>query len=192
MAIDKNQLASIIANKARKLCSLEGDKMISEITSQRNGKTLVNNQSYDTYPENNESYVNESYEATNIDDITYTDEDIENSKLPDFIKKSFTEQRINATGNISVLDGMAVKKIVPQKKQVISEHITQPNIVTNSIDYTIIKAIVNECLKEYFEKQNINESTNLKTIALKEGTISLVDNKGNIYKAKLEKIGNKK
>ena len=45
-------------------------------------------------------------------------------------------------------------------------------------------------IKEHFEKQTITESTNLKTIALKEGTISLVDNKGNVYKAKLEKIGN--
>ena len=37
----------------------------------------------------------------------------------------------------------------------------------------------------------LNESASLQTIGLQNGNISLVDNKGNIYKAKLEKIGNK-
>ena len=52
------------------------------------------------------------------------------------------------------------------------------------------KNLVNECLNEYFSKQSLNESTSLQTIGLSNGTISLVDNKGNIFKAKLEKIGN--
>ena len=46
--------------------------------------------------------------------------------------------------------------------------------------------------REYFDnKQPLNESASLQTIGLQNGNISLVDNKGNIYKAKLEKIGNK-
>ena len=64
-------------------------------------------------------------------------------------------------------------------------------IIASTIDYNIIKAIVNECLNEYFSKQPLNESATLKTIGLSNGNISIVDNKGNVYKAKLEKIGNK-
>ena len=73
-----------------------------------------------------------------------------------------------------------------QPQQVVRENIYAPN--NTNIDYSIIKAIVNECLKEHLGQQTLNESATLKTIALKEGTISLVDNKGNIFKAKLEKI----
>ena len=43
---------------------------------------------------------------------------------------------------------------------------------------------------EYFKKQPLNESASLQTIGLSNGVISLVDNKGNVFKAKLEKIGN--
>ena len=90
----------------------------------------------------------------------------------------------------SVLDSLGIKPEVTKPKTVMRENVsyTQPQ---SSIDYSIIKAIVNECLNEYFNKQQLNESSSLKTIGLKEGVISLVDNKGNVFKAKLEKIGNK-
>ena len=61
----------------------------------------------------------------------------------------------------------------------------------NNVDYSIIKAVVNECLKEYFGKQPLNEGISaLETVALKGKTISLVDNKGNIYQGNLKLIGN--
>lgn len=55
-----------------------------------------------------------------------------------------------------------------------------------SVDYSIIKAIINECLNE-----RLQDSGTLTSIGLKAGKITLVDNKGNVYQAKLEKIGNK-
>ena len=58
-----------------------------------------------------------------------------------------------------------------------------------SVDYTIIKAIVSECIKEYFSKQPINESS-IKTIALGKGTIKIVGANGDVFQAKLEKVGN--
>lgn len=200
MAIDKNKLASIISGKAKALCSPQGDKLISEITNKNAGRSTANTQQYcDDYPDYDDEYITESYNDRNVNDIMYTNEDIQKSKLPDFIKQSFTEQRIDmtGTGGLSILDGLPIEKINKptrrqQRPQTITEQVSpQSNVVTPGIDYSIIKAIVNECLKEHFEKQTLVESTSLKTIALKEGTISLVDNKGNIYKAKLEKIGNK-
>ena len=199
MAIDKNKLASIISGKAKALCSPQGDRMISEITNQRvNNPNSVQPYNYMDY---NDDFITESYNDREVNDINYTKEDIQNSKLPDFIKQSFAEQRIDmtGTGGLSILDGLPIentprqRRQPQQKKQMVSEQVmpTQVNNTNSGIDYSIIKAIVNECLKEHFEKQTLNESAGLKTIALKEGVISLVDNKGNIFKAKLEKIGNK-
>lgn len=199
MAIDKNKLASIISGKAKALCSPQGDRMISEITNQRvNNPNSVQPHNYMDY---DDDFITESYDDREVNDINYTKEDIQNSKLPDFIKQSFAEQRIDmtGTGGLSILDGLPIentprqRRQSQQKKQMVSEQVmpTQVNNTNSSIDYSIIKAIVNECLKEHFEKQTLNESAGLKTIALKEGVISLVDNKGNIFKAKLEKIGNK-
>lgn len=201
MGIDRNKLASIISGKAKALCSPQGDRLISEITNQNAGRATTNTQQYyNGYPNYDDNFITESYDNIEVNDITYTNEDVQNSKLPDFIKQSFTEQRIDmtGTGGLSILDGLPIDKMPKptrgpqQRKQMVSEQVLpQSNVATINIDYGIIKAIVNECLKEHFERQAITESTNLKTIALKEGTISLVDNKGNVYKAKLEKIGNK-
>jgi hypothetical protein len=76
------------------------------------------------------------------------------------------------------------------KRQIQENVQTAPISNTGGVDYSIIKAIVNECLKEHFSKQTLNESTSLQTIGISNGTISLVDSKGNVFKAKLEKIGN--
>lgn len=187
MAIDKNKLASIIQGKARALCNPALD----------NAKPQRLNEGYQ---ENNsfgfeDPYLSNTYSYEHTRDITFTDENVQNSKLPDFIKESMANQHIDMTDGLSVLDDMGIK---PNKKQVrrqmVNENIQKPATISpsNGIDYTIIKAIVNECLKEYFDnKQPLNESTSLQTIGLQNGNISLVDNKGNIFKAKLEKIGNK-
>ena len=64
------------------------------------------------------------------------------------------------------------------------------------IDYALIKTIVNECLEqklnEMAERGLLNEGTTLKGIGLNEGKIKLVDNKGNVFQAKLEYKGNMK
>ena len=64
------------------------------------------------------------------------------------------------------------------------------------IDYALIKTIVNECietkLNEVFQKGMLNEGTTLKGIGLSNGKIKIVDNKGNVYSAKLEYQGNTK
>jgi hypothetical protein len=104
------------------------------------------------------------------------------------------EQRIDTTslGQTSVLDSIGIKPLKkPMAKRQIQENVqTAPISNTGGVDYSIIKAIVNECLKEHFSKQTLNESTSLQTIGISNGTISLVDSKGNVFKAKLEKIGN--
>lgn len=64
------------------------------------------------------------------------------------------------------------------------------------IDYSLIKTIVNECietkLNEITQKGLLTEAATIKGIGLSNGKIKIVDNKGNVYSAKLEYQGNTK
>ena len=85
----------------------------------------------------------------------------------------------------SELDGKGM-----QKKQINEQS------VGGGIDYALIKTIVNECIETKFNEMAqrgvLNEGTTIKGIGLSNGKIKLVDNKGNIFSAKLEYQGNTK
>lgn len=196
MPVSKEQLAKIIGGKARELCSPEGDRLISEARSSRNGNMYdPNPNDYDDYEQFDSMYLNEDeYEDTNTADIHYTKKNANYSRLPDNIKESLINNPIDRSSlsNVSVLDTMDVpKKKQQRQKQRVNEenysHSYQPS--QNGIDYSLIKAIVNECISEYFEKRPLNEGT-LKTIGLKKGKITLVNSNGDTFVANLEKIGN--
>ena len=195
MPVSKEQVAKIIGGKARELCSPEGDRMISEAHSSRNGNGYdPNPNDYDDYEQFDRMYLNED-EDVDTADIRYTRQNANFSKLPDNIKESLINNPIDRSSlsNVSVLDSMNVvpKKKQQRQKQRVNEEIYnqsyQPS--QNGIDYSLIKAIVNECITEYFEKRPLNEST-LKTIGLKKGKITLVNSNGDTFVANLEKIGN--
>lgn len=186
MAISKEQLERIINGKAGKLCSAEGTKLINEISS--NGR---NNQFNDPSPSEydyDSSYYDQMYTSeNNNEDFTINEQNFNNSKVPDFIKESMRNNPIQVN-ETSVLDGMKIK---PKKKPTENKNIIREDSQTktnnSNIDYSIIKAIVNECLREYF-KNNLNESNTLKSIGLKNGTITIIDNNNNAYAAKLQKL----
>lgn len=195
MAISKEQLSSIINGRAKQLCNPAGDKLIEGYTRNSNGN--INNPNPSDYDNDADAFDRmylSSLEETENNGMQYSDFSASNSKLPENIKRSMMEHRIDTSklGQTSVLDSLGIKPLNTPKreKQIVKEQISQPQYNTQTIDYSIIKAIVNECLREHFEKQSLNESTSLQTIGLSNGTISLVDNKGNVFKAKLEKIGN--
>jgi hypothetical protein len=193
MAISKEQLASIISGRAKHLCNPEGDRLVEGYTRGANG----NNPDPSSYNYDADAfdrmYLSTLDEGRESGDINYSSSTAVNSRMPENIKKSMLEQRIDTSGlgQTSVLDSLGIKptKAQQRRKTQLNEQVSAP-VAANGIDYSIIKAIVNECLKEHFSKQQLNESTSLQTIGLSNGTISLVDNKGNVYKAKLEKIGN--
>lgn len=208
MAVSKDKLASIIAGKAKQLCSPEGDRMISRKINENNnggGFDDPDPSMYDVdayqFDSMFSSSVNESSYAPTYTEPSYNMEKVNSSKMPDFIKHSMVNEQIDLSPlqNVSVLDTLNIKPTPKpkQNKQMVREQIApqqpiqQQYISQPSVDYSIIKAIVNECLNEYFSKQQINESNSLKNIILKEGTITLVDNKDNLYKAKLQKIDKK-
>jgi hypothetical protein len=192
MAISQEQLAAIIGGRARQLCSPENDKLIESYKRSNNNLNDPDPSYYDSdAAEYDNMYLSESVDYN--DGLQYSNTSASNSKMPEYIKQSMLEKRIDTTalGQTSVLDTLGVKPVkrTQQRRQPMNEQTRSAQV--SSIDYSLIKTIVNECLNEYFAKQPLNESATLKTIGLSGGNISLVDNKGNIYKAKLEKIGNK-
>lgn len=191
MAISQEQLAAIIGGRARQLCSPENDKLIESYTRNNSNFNDPDPSYYDSdAAEYDNMYLSESVDYN--DGLQYSNTSASNSKMPEHIKQSMLENRIDTTalGQTSVLDTLGVKPAKrSQRRQPMNEQTRSAQV--SSIDYSLIKTIVNECLNEYFAKQPLNESATLKTIGLSGGNISLVDNKGNIYKAKLEKIGNK-
>lgn len=197
MAISKEQLAAIISGRAKHLCNPEGDRLVE--SRMKHSATDLDNPDPSLYSSDADAfdsmYSASLSEERGSSDMRYNEISASKSKLPEHIKQSMLNERIDvsALGGGSVLDTLGVKPEQKrhQNKQQVKENI-QPQYTPSqaSVDYSIIKAIVNECLNEYFSKQQLNESSTLKTIGLNNGTISLVDNKGNVFKAKLEKIGN--
>ena len=94
----------------------------------------------------------------------------------------------------SVLDGLKLTPSPRRQEPIVEQRYTstpQPQIPTGTVgvDYTIIKAIVEECIKRNIEeiKASILQESSLKRVRLGEGNkIQLVDNKGNLYESTLE------
>lgn len=94
----------------------------------------------------------------------------------------------------SVLDGVKLTPSSRRQEPIVEQRYTptpQPQIPTGTVgvDYTIIKAIVEECIKRNIEeiKASILQESSLKRVRLGEGNkIQLVDNKGNLYESTLE------
>lgn len=206
MGLSKDGLAAIIG-RASKLCTPEGDKLVhanidqSGFNRQLDEGYVPDPSEYDSDADKWDSlYSDSASESYGGGDMYYSNESVARSALPESIKKSMMEKQIDRSslGNTSVLEGMTIKPqrvtAAMQKKAVISEGAPKQQSYQpqgGGVDYSIIKAIVSECIKEYFSSNMLTENT-LSQVHLKGGTISLVDNKGNIYKAKLEKIGNAK
>lgn len=201
MAVSKQQLAQIIG-KARDLCNPEGDRIIESYNSPNNGNLNdPDPSSYDDYSQFDRMYLNEEEDyqpqKRNVQtkDIRYNQQTAANSKMPDKIKQSMLNEVIDVTAldNQSVLSGMEIpggNRKPQQNRRPVNEQ--QYQVQGGSVDYSIIKAIVNECLNEYFSRQPLNESASISTIGIKPGIIKVVDSKGNVFSGKLEKIGNTK
>ena len=201
MAVSKQQLAQIIG-KARDLCNPEGDRLVESYKGDGNfDRKDPDPSSYDDYSQFDRMYLNEEEDyqpqKRNVQtkDIRYNQQTAANSKMPDKIKQSMLNEVIDVTAldNQSVLSGMDIpvgNRKPQQNRRPVNEQ--QYQAQGGNIDYSIIKAIVNECLNEYFSRQPLNESASISTIGIKPGVIKVVDSKGNVFSGKLEKIGNAK
>lgn len=181
-ALSKDELARILNGKAAALCSPQADKLMDEHTRGRNLNPPTADYDGDA----------DEFDAMYLSDNAVSMNN-RKSGMPEAIVRSITQNPLDESMSKSVLDDMKIDTASSGRRRMV-EHLQatmQPQPQTPGVDYTIIKAIVNECLNEYFSRKPINESASLETIGLQNGNITLVDNKGNVFRAKLNKIGNK-
>ena len=188
--LSPNELQNIIG-RAKKLCNPTGDKLVNANIDQSDFK----------------KQLDESYDVPSVDDYDdaeqwdslYSDnasEAYNNSRMPEHIKKSMLEHKIDTnalqdeSGDLDFLtEGRERTTLASKRKNAVNENIVSRQPAAGAIDYSLIKAIVSECIRETLANQSLNEGT-LSQIHLKKGVLSLVDSSGNVYRAKLEKIGN--
>lgn len=203
-------------DRARKLIQMDANGTLDEVkkNAESNGKL-----SYDS-----EGYVNSTIMEQNsipkdlnqYNNIQPQDFHINKSKLPIEILESFKSKQIDTTllnggmgkSNGSVLDQLDMLtngKVLqqeniqkPQQKQIVQETIQVQPQVTSTVDYSMIKMIVEECMRKYtsaLKKQILSESKSTQESntlqAMKIGNkFSFIDSKGNLYEATLKKIKN--
>lgn len=207
-----------VLGKAQRLCSAEGDSLIGNKNFNRPTSKAdadpesfgrsVNTKQDDSWDrmflseaayEDNSPSVNREQKPR---EMPITPSSVSKSRVPDFIKESMLSNSIDTSSlSANPLDRMDLSRFhtgttsLPKKQEpkLINE-LTATEPAIGGIDYPLIRAIVKECIEEKFKeyglsKNLLNEST-LKSIHLKGGKISIVDNSGNIYGANLKKEGN--
>lgn len=109
-----------------------------------------------------------------------------NSRMPDAIKQSMMQEQIDVSAlntEGSVLDSIGMKGTQRRAQRTPVNENYRGN-AGSSVNYSMIKQIINECLDE-----KLGDNT-LKTIQVGDGKIRLVDNQGRIFIANLEYKGN--
>ena len=202
MSLSKEQLGNIIKGKAAALCRPEydGTRAVSRPAVNEGMGGGPDPSMYDgdaaRWDAMFSDYANEDYTPSR--DIQYNEAGAARSQMPAAIKESMMKNKIDvdALGNTSVLSSLGIKgkpttAPTQRRQQVVNEQ-TMPVMGAQNyggVDYSIIKAIVSECIKEYFNSQPINENT-IRTIGLGKGSIKIVDTSGNVWEGKLKKLGN--
>lgn len=168
----------------------------------------------------NESMATKLRTTTDYSSNDFNPDRVKKSRMLDSIKEEMVNNPIDTTalnammlesagnGN-AALNNSRLNKMISGAKMVEerlgdapkSNNYQTSRVVQNQgggapIDYALIKTIINECLEtklnEMAERGLLSEGTTLKGIGLSKGKIKIVDNSGNIFSAKLEKIGNVK
>lgn len=159
----------------------------------------------DEYAKNvNATMINEGELSFDVPQYasTQTQNVPKNSKLPKAILESFSNNPIEIPEyNGSILDDIGVPyEQQPTKKTIARQQVIRestPNVTTANVDYSLIKTIVEDCVKRgmaSLKKSMITENTsntNNQLALLKIGeSFKFVTSNGDIYEAKLIKKGN--
>ena len=200
--------------RARKLIQMDANGTLDEVkkNAESSGKLSYSNEGVDTN-------IIENYTPKDINqynNVQPQDFHINKSKLPIEILESFKTKQIDTTllnggmgkSNGSVLDQLDMLtngKVLqqesiqqPQQKQIVKETVQVQPQITTSIDYSMIKMIVEDCMRKYtsaLKKQILSENKTTQDSgtlqAMKIGNkFSFIDSKGNVFEATLTKKGN--
>lgn len=174
MGISEANLNQIL-NNSRKLCNTKADKMLNQYS---NGGGMG-----DPDPMSFSDFDDSMYLADDTPKNTNTAPRQSSAAMKNPILAEVAKNPIETE---SALDRIAKK--APQKKPIIEERqsFTAPN---PGIDYSIIRAIVKECIDEKMKENNALNENALQSIKLSGGKIRLTDNSGKVFEAKLEYVG---
>lgn len=206
--------------KARLLKGLSMSKSIMDktkvIPSGQDTMKMTLSQSLSTNQSSSFQGLNEDYESDEyaFHELNYNDNNYQgqveysnNSKLPKEIFESMTKQPIitqdviqSAMGGTSVLDSIIPQVKRQQKAKTINENIIPSQNIQANVDYSLIKTIVEDCVKKYAnaiakkvlsesKKTNENELS-LSTIKVNGDKIQFLTENGDLFSAKLEFIKN--
>lgn len=218
MPLSEDVLRKLITPNAKALSSPKGDEIIDEGrvgNADEFDDSMFLAETYDGPMDvpSNGGYLAESTAAKARAMTDYSSNDfnpnrIKSTKmnsaiLEDMVKHpidttALNSQMIESAGGGNPLNNDRLSKMVARAKQVdaraseLDGKGTPKRQVTESmshggggIDYALIKTIVNEAVET-----KMNDIGTLKAIGLTAGKIKLVDNKGNVFTAKLEFQGN--
>ena len=212
--LSEDVLKKLISPNAKALSSPKGDRIIDE------GRTGSLNEFDDsmflaeTYEEpvdvpSNGGYLNESTAAkvralTDYSSNDFNPARVKNSRmssaiLEDMVKHPIDTAALNtqliesagngnaATNNARLNKMLSGAKMVEQRlgETPAKVPIREQTSVGGGVDYALIKTIINEAIES-----KMSDMGTLKAIGLSAGKIKLVDNKGNVFVAKLEYKGN--
>lgn len=202
--------------RAKKLIDMDARGVIDNLAenARKDGRLSTDDSGDINYiPSNNSQpqQVNEAYTQEMATNIMATRK---NSKLPKAIIESFAKNNIDTSllgvgvGQSSVLDmidhasgGKLFNEQKSMQMQKVVETVSQPqNVqVQGTVDYSLIKTIVEDCVKKYTSalrksmlnesKSSVNEATELQAMKIGD-KFSFIDKNGNLYEAKLEFIKN--
>lgn len=217
MPLSEEVLNKLISPNARALSSPKGDKFIDEGPVGKGDDfddSMFLAETYDGPMDvpSNGGYLSESTAAQARAMTDYSSNDFNPNRvkstkmssaiLEDMVKHpidttALNSQMIESAGGGNPMNNDRLSQMVARAKQVDARaseldgkgmpkrQITESTSHGGGIDYALIKTIVNEAVEA-----KLNESGTLKAIALSAGKIKLVDNKGNVFTAKLEFQGN--
>ena len=206
MALSEEVLNKLITPNARALSSPNGDEYVIE-------KNIGNINDFD-----DSMFLAETYDtpmnasSTDYSSNNFNPERVKTTKMSHAILEDLKNNPIdttalnammlesagngNMTANNEKLNRMlSGAKKIEQKLDNDTKISRRPESFGGGIDYALIKTIVNECLEQKFGEMMeklTSEWTTLKGIGLADGKIKLIDNKGNVFQAKLEYKGNAK
>lgn len=203
MAMDKAKFMEV-QQRAKKLIDMDRQGLLKRY---ENG-TEMNIQENDEINFTTQEMINQpstqSYQQPQMRNVPT------NNHLPKEILESFQNTQINVDNSFgaSVLDSIGVpqqnNQPVVQRKRVVTENVQQQVNNTaslsqsNNVDYSLIKTIVEDCMRKSLssikkslinENTTLNENNDLALLKIGNG-FKFVDKSGNIYEAKLNKIGN--
>lgn len=149
----------------------------------------------DTYLTEGQLYES-GYDMSQFKGVSQGPRSINESGLPDVIKKSFMETEINVDClnpdykrekdfEAAMSAMIAENEVIASRTPVNEGMVNSPNGL--GLDREWFKSIIDECLDR--KLKTINESV-VKGVRLKEGKIMLTDHAGNVFSAVLEYKGN--